>query len=269
MPKQHGLKRVMVIGSGPIVIGQAAEFDYAGTQACKALREEGIEVVLVNSNPATIMTDTRYRRQGVPRASDPRVCRQSDRRRAARRPACLRWAGRRGSIWLSHSPRGRVGPVRRPAAWARRSAAIQTAEDRQLFKDAMEAIGEPVPESTIVHSVEEAMAFAGASGTRSSSGPRTPWAAPAGALPLMRSGFEEIVARGPKSSPVVKFSSKERRRLERDRVRSDPGRRQTTASRYATWRTSTRSASIPAIRSSSRPARRSPTKSTRCCGPPP
>ena len=57
MPKRTDLKKVMVIGSGPIIIGQAAEFDYAGTQACKALKEEGLEVVLVNSNPATIMTD--------------------------------------------------------------------------------------------------------------------------------------------------------------------------------------------------------------------
>ena len=57
MPKRKDLKKVMVIGSGPIIIGQAAEFDYAGTQACKAIKEEGIEVVLVNSNPATIMTD--------------------------------------------------------------------------------------------------------------------------------------------------------------------------------------------------------------------
>ncbi len=59
MPKNPNVKRVMVIGSGPIVIGQAAEFDYAGTQACRALREDGIEIVLVNSNPATIMTEDR------------------------------------------------------------------------------------------------------------------------------------------------------------------------------------------------------------------
>jgi carbamoyl-phosphate synthase large subunit len=58
MPKNHSLKKVLVIGSGPIVIGQAAEFDYAGTQACQALKEEGIEVILINSNPATIMTDS-------------------------------------------------------------------------------------------------------------------------------------------------------------------------------------------------------------------
>ena len=64
MPKNPNVKKVMVIGSGPIVIGQAAEFDYAGTQACRSLKEEGVEVILVNSNPATIMTD-KYCRQGI------------------------------------------------------------------------------------------------------------------------------------------------------------------------------------------------------------
>ena len=62
MPRDNSIKKVLVIGSGPIVIGQAAEFDYAGTQACRSLKEEGIEVVLLNSNPATIMTDKDYRR---------------------------------------------------------------------------------------------------------------------------------------------------------------------------------------------------------------
>ena len=65
MPKKPYLKKILIIGSGPIVIGQAAEFDYAGTQACKAIREEGIETILVNSNPATIMTDKGDRRQGL------------------------------------------------------------------------------------------------------------------------------------------------------------------------------------------------------------
>ena len=69
MPKRTDIHKVLVIGSGPIVIGQAAEFDYSGTQACLALREEGYEVVLINSNPATIMTDTVYCRQGIYGAS--------------------------------------------------------------------------------------------------------------------------------------------------------------------------------------------------------
>ena len=71
MPKREDLKKILVIGSGPIIIGQAAEFDYAGTQACQAIREEGIEVVLVNSNPATIMTDRENGGQSLHGASDP------------------------------------------------------------------------------------------------------------------------------------------------------------------------------------------------------
>ena len=71
MPLNQDIKKVLVIGSGPIVIGQAAEFDYAGTQACRALREDGIEIVLVNSNPATIMTDKAMADRDLHRAADP------------------------------------------------------------------------------------------------------------------------------------------------------------------------------------------------------
>ena len=84
MPKRTDLNRILVIGSGPIVIGQACEFDYSGTQACKALRAEGLEVVLVNSNPATIMTDPELGRPHVRRAADRRGARAGDRARAAR-----------------------------------------------------------------------------------------------------------------------------------------------------------------------------------------
>ena len=77
MPLNKSLKKVMVIGSGPIVIGQAAEFDYAGTQACRALKEEGLEVVLVNSNPATIMTDSAIADQRIHRAADPGICQEN------------------------------------------------------------------------------------------------------------------------------------------------------------------------------------------------
>lgn len=78
MPLNKSLKKVMVIGSGPIVIGQAAEFDYAGTQACRALKEEGLEVVLVNSNPATIMTDSAIAdRSRIHRAADPGICQEN------------------------------------------------------------------------------------------------------------------------------------------------------------------------------------------------
>ena len=84
MPRNHDIKKVLVIGSGPIVIGQAAEFDYAGTQACRSLKEEGVEVVLVNSNPATIMTDKAY---GIRLREDYR------KRKTGQRTADIRWTG--------------------------------------------------------------------------------------------------------------------------------------------------------------------------------
>ena len=83
MPRDLSIKKVLVIGSGPIVIGQAAEFDYAGTQACRSLKEEGIEVVLLNSNPATIMTGQRYRRPRIYRAAYCRSSRAADQERKA------------------------------------------------------------------------------------------------------------------------------------------------------------------------------------------
>ena len=97
MPKRTDIKKIMVIGSGPIVIGQAAEFDYAGTQACLALKEEGYEVVLVNSNPATIMTDKEIA-DSVYRTNHARICFSHPAQRIARcNPANIRRAN-----WLEH-----------------------------------------------------------------------------------------------------------------------------------------------------------------------
>ena len=86
MPKYTDIKKVLVLGSGPIVIGQAAEFDYAGTQACRALKEEGLEVVLINSNPATIMTDKDICRPCLYRAHEPALHHPGHRKGAPRRP---------------------------------------------------------------------------------------------------------------------------------------------------------------------------------------
>ncbi|MFR4758006.1 MAG: hypothetical protein ACLT9P_07820 [Evtepia gabavorous] len=94
MPKDTSIKKVLVIGSGPIVIGQAAEFDYAGTQACRALKEEGVEVVLVNSNPATIMTDKAMADTCLSGAPDLGNRQADHSRRASRTASCLAWAGR-------------------------------------------------------------------------------------------------------------------------------------------------------------------------------
>ena len=106
MPKRTDIKRVLVIGSGPIVIGQACEFDYSGTQACKALRAEGLEVILVNSNPATIMTDPGDRGSHLRRAADAGDPREDHRARASRRRAADR---RRPD---GAQPRGRAGGAR-------------------------------------------------------------------------------------------------------------------------------------------------------------
>ena len=159
MPLRKDIHKVMVLGSGPIVIGQAAEFDYAGTQACRALREEGLEVVLVNSNPATIMTDkamadkvyiepmTVEAVQGDHQEGTPGLPAAQPRRPDRSEP-------RHGAV------RGTASSKR----WAS-SCSAQTrppshkAEDRQMFKDTMEKIGEPIIASKVVHTVEDAVEF--------------------------------------------------------------------------------------------------------------
>jgi carbamoyl-phosphate synthase large subunit len=151
--------KVLIIGSGPILIGQAAEFDYAGTQACRALREEGIETVLVNSNPATIMTDP-----GVADITylEPLTVEVLERVIAKERPSGLlaTLGGQTGlnlAVALAESgvlERYGVRLLGTPLA------AIQQAEDREAFKQLLVSIGEPVPESASAHTVEEALAFA-------------------------------------------------------------------------------------------------------------
>jgi carbamoyl-phosphate synthase large subunit len=151
--------KVLIIGSGPILIGQAAEFDYAGTQACRALREEGIETVLVNSNPATIMTDP-----GVADVTylEPLTVDVLERIIEKERPSGLlaTLGGQTGlnlAVQLAESgvlERFGVRLLGTPLS------AIQQAEDREAFKQLLLSIGEPVPDSITAHSVEDALAFA-------------------------------------------------------------------------------------------------------------
>ena len=159
MPKRTDISKILVIGSGPIIIGQAAEFDYAGTQACLALREEGYEVVLVNSNPATIMTDreiadkvyiepityeflTRILRKEQPDAILPTLGGQT---------------GLNMAMELSKS--GILEELGIELLGTKLSA-IDQAEDRDLFKQLMEDLNQPIPESTIINSVDAAVDFA-------------------------------------------------------------------------------------------------------------
>ena len=159
MPKKENLQKVMVIGSGPIIIGQAAEFDYAGSQACRSLKEEGLDVVLVNSNPATIMTDTHIADRVY---IEPLTVEFLEEIISKERPDGLLatlggQAGLNLAVQLAEKgilEKYNVELLGTPLA------AIEKAEDRERFKETMQKLGEPIPESTIVEDVSSAVAFA-------------------------------------------------------------------------------------------------------------
>ncbi len=159
MPKRRDLRKVMVIGSGPIVIGQAAEFDYSGSQACRALREEGLEVVLVNSNPATIMTDPNMADRVY---IEPLTVEFLERVIAKERPDGLlpTLGGQTGLNLATQLAMEGVLDRYGVELLGTPLTAIQNAEDRELFRQLMQQINEPIPNSEAVTSVEEAIAFA-------------------------------------------------------------------------------------------------------------
>lgn len=158
MPKNTEINRVMVIGSGPIVIGQAAEFDYAGTQACRSLKEEGAEVVLVNSNPATIMTDRNIADKIYIEPLTVKVLEQIilKEKPDSILPTLGGQAGLNLGMELEESGFLKKHHVRLIGTTA---LTIKKAEDRQEFKDTMEKIGEPCAASLVVESVEDGVAF--------------------------------------------------------------------------------------------------------------
>jgi carbamoyl-phosphate synthase large subunit len=158
MPRDNSIKKVLVIGSGPIVIGQAAEFDYAGTQACRSLHEEGVEVCLVNSNPATIMTDGDiadevYIEPLTAKAVEQIILKEKP---DSVLPTLGGQAGLNLGMELAESGFLKANHVRLIGTTAE---TIFKAEDRQAFKDTMEKLGEPVAPSQVVHSIEEGIRF--------------------------------------------------------------------------------------------------------------
>lgn len=159
MPKRQDIKKIMVIGSGPIIIGQAAEFDYAGTQACQSLREEGYEVVLINSNPATIMTDTAVADKVY---IEPLTVEFASRIIHKERPDAIlgTLGGQTGLNLVVELANSGVLEANNVEILGTELEAIEKAEDREKFKELMLELGEPIPESTIVHTVEEALDFA-------------------------------------------------------------------------------------------------------------
>ncbi len=158
MPRDTSIKKVLVIGSGPIVIGQAAEFDYAGTQACRSLREEGVEVVLVNSNPATIMTDQEIADQVYIEPLTAEVVEQIilKEKPDSVLPTLGGQAGLNLGMELAESGFLEKHGIRLIGTTPE---TIFKAEDRQGFKDTMEKIGEPVAASLVVHNVEDGIRF--------------------------------------------------------------------------------------------------------------
>lgn len=159
MPKKQSLKKVMVIGSGPIIIGQAAEFDYAGTQACRALKEEGIEVVLVNSNPATIMTDANIADRVYIEPLTPEFVAKII--RMEKPDGLLPTLG--GQVGLNIAVALAEQGVLAEEGVALLGTPLETikkAEDREMFRAMMNEIKEPIPPSAIIDKVEDAVSFA-------------------------------------------------------------------------------------------------------------
>ncbi|MCM3626418.1 carbamoyl-phosphate synthase large subunit [Paenibacillus glycanilyticus] len=201
MPKNNELKKILVIGSGPIVIGQAAEFDYAGTQACQALKEEGYEVVLINSNPATIMTDTNMADKVYiePITLDfvSQIIRQE-------RPDGLlpTLGGQTGLNMAVELARAGVLEAEGVKLLGTQLTAIEKAEDRDLFRDLMRELEQPVPESVIVTTVEEAVNFANEIGYPIIVRPAYTLGGTGGGICANEEELREIVASGIRYSPI-------------------------------------------------------------------
>jgi len=202
MPKLDNLKKILVIGSGPIVIGQAAEFDYAGTQACQALKEEGLEVVLINSNPATIMTDTNMADKVYIEPITPefvaRVIRQE--KPDGLLPTLGGQTGLNMAVALAEAGILEAENVR---LLGTKLDSIKRAEDRELFRALMQELGEPVPESTIVSTVEEAVEFANRIGYPIIVRPAYTLGGTGGGICDDEASLREIVASGLKYSPIT------------------------------------------------------------------
>ena len=212
MPRRNDIHRVLIVGSGPIVIGQACEFDYSGAQACKALRSDGYEVILINSNPATIMTDPEFADHTYIEPITPECVEKI----IAREMAELKRLGVQGKLVLLPTLGGQTAlntamALHRNGALERHGVemiganarAIERGEDRQIFKDLMIKIGLDVPISGTAHNVEEARAVAERIGRfpliiR----PAYTLGGTGGGIAYNREEFEEIAKRGLELSPV-------------------------------------------------------------------
>jgi carbamoyl-phosphate synthase large subunit len=202
MPKDTSIRKILVIGSGPIVIGQGCEFDYSGVQACKALKEEGYEVILVNSNPATIMTDPEFAHRTYIEPITPEIVEKIIIREKP--DALLPTLGGQTALNTSMSLfKSGILEKHGVKMIGANAEAIDKGEDRHLFKEAMEKIGLDMPRSGIARTMEEAKQVADEIGTMPLIvRPAFTLGGQGGGIAYNREEFEEIVHRGLDLSPV-------------------------------------------------------------------
>ncbi len=220
MPKNPNVKRVLVIGSGPIVIGQAAEFDYAGTQACRSLKEEGMEVILVNSNPATIMTDGDIADKVY---IEPLTIKVLEQIIIKEKPDSLlpNMGGQAGlNLGMELDESGFLA-AHGVTLLGTTAKTIKKAEDRLEFKETMEKIGEPCAPSLVVENIKDGIDFANEIGYPVVLRPAYTLGGSGGGIAHNQVELEEILANGLRLSRVGQVLHC---RLERNRIRSNARR---------------------------------------------
>jgi len=201
MPKRTDIKKILIIGAGPIIIGQACEFDYSGTQACKALKEEGYEVVLLNSNPATIMTDPDFADRTYVEPVTPMVLAQIIEKE--RPDALLPTLGGQTALNTAVAV-AEAGVLEKYGVEliGAKLEAIKKAEDRTLFKQAMEKIGLEIPRSGLAHSYKEAMAIIDDVGFPAIIRPSYTLGGTGGGIAYNREEYEQMALAGIDASPT-------------------------------------------------------------------
>ncbi len=201
MPKRHDISSILVIGAGPIIIGQACEFDYSGTQAVKALKDEGFRVILVNSNPATIMTDPELADATYVEPITPEIVTKIIEKE--RPDACLPTMGGQTALNIARAL-AEDGTFERFGVEliGANKEAIAKAEDRQLFRDAMTKIGLELPKSAVVRSIEEAYDILDEIGLPAIIRPSYTLAGTGGGIAYDRDDFERIIGAGLDASPI-------------------------------------------------------------------
>ncbi len=204
MPLRQDIKKVLVIGSGPIIIGQAAEFDYAGTQACRALKEEGLEVVLINSNPATIMTDKAMADKVY---IEPLTLDVVKRIIEIEKPDSVlsNLGGQTGLTFSMQLAKEGFLDAHGVKLLGSKVETIDKAEDRQIFKDTMEAIGEPCIPSKVVTTLEDGQAFVDEIGLPVIIRPAFTMGGTGGGIAYTQEEFNEIASNGLRLSPITQI----------------------------------------------------------------